>query len=403
PPPDPGWRREPGNPLVMPELTASTIWYSAADPCVLYDAAESRWKAWWSCGIKDRATDEEEVLIRYAESADGVAWTVQAAPAFRRTGDAAAWDHTTNETPSVVRNPDPAAPGSRRWLLFYSGANSTLAAAEGRPTTFPYYAIGLAYSADGRSFARHLPGIGGKPGLIMRADAAMFAPGHLPITDGVVADPEVLVEGTRLTMWCSSFAENAPSPPTPTGRAVVAFGISRAVSEDGGVTWTFPQANPLPSLRKPGDVAGGAQPSVLRDPASGLYHLWFSNDTAAELASIPATMFTAYGFWHATSPDGIAWTPDYGERDFRWDPTLAYERHGLITGVEVVQHAGEYRLFYGAWGDVGIPDPSLFLVPLQGGTLAPGAFCLCGARRTIVPGAISRRPAWRRLAASATP
>jgi len=89
-----------------------------------------------------------------------------------------------------------------------------------------------------------------------------------------------------------------------------------------GSAWTFPAANPLASLYKPGELAGGEQPAVLYDTGKARFEMWYKNDTAAERLLIPTDWFTAYGFWHATSADGIAWTPDYARRDFSWEGSV---------------------------------------------------------------------------------
>ncbi|HYE05892.1 MAG TPA: hypothetical protein VEL07_10295 [Planctomycetota bacterium] len=373
----------------------STITWSAADPTALRDPDTGRWRVWFSSGVEDRTTRKMDVRIFTAESDDGVTWTRQDAPALAPPTDPAAWDHTHVETPCVIRNPDPAAPAARRWLLFYAGGNTRRDALRGRPvldTTYPYYAIGLAWSADGRTFVR-APGIGGEAGLVLAASAPMFAPTSPAIGDGGLADPDVVADGRRLVLYCSSYGEHVPTPGSPTGRVPVAWGISRAISDDGGLTWSFPQANPLPSLRR-GDVDGGAivggeQPCVLRDAATGTWHLWFKNDTDAERAALPTRYFTAAGMWHATSGDGIAWTPDYSAHDFAWESSLDYERYGLLTGIDIVRDGAYERCFYSAWGTVRNPDESIFRVPLQAGGDAPAVVMMCTARRAVAPAGIA--------------
>jgi len=385
--PDPyAWQRHGANTLLTPPKSpapATTYEVSIADPSVMFDAPSGLWKAWYSATRFDTAIagDPGIMLIRYAESADGITWTVQAAPALQARNNATDWDYTHTETPCVIRNPDGLAPASQRWLLFYAGGNLDADVAAGRTSlgAYPYYQIGLAYSADGRTFTRCLPGLDGKPGLTLKASQALA--GVAGFADGLLADPEAVAVGGQITLWCSSFAESA-------ARSPLAFGISHATSADG-LAWAFPAVNPLSSLYRPAEAFGGEQPAVLYDPSLGRYEMWFKNDSAADKALLPTLWFTAYGFWHATSPDGIAWTPDYATRDFAWEPARAYETYGLLTGCSVVRHAGYDRMFYCAWGTQGIPDPALYQVPLQVGSNVPAVITFNQAYRSSPPGAVA--------------
>ena len=74
-----------------------------------------------------------------------------------RTGtDAAAWDHSKAETPTVVRLPPALATSKRRWLMMYCGGNDKAA----RPPGFghTWYQLGAAFSSDGERFQK-LPAI----------------------------------------------------------------------------------------------------------------------------------------------------------------------------------------------------------------------------------------------------
>ncbi len=369
------WERQAANPLIVPRLTPGTLDFGPADPSVLFDADDGKWKAWFSSTLKDLTSGAETMTIKYSESADGVSWSSPQI-AFQVAADAGAWDHTHAETPTVIKNPSPTAPATRKFLLWYSGANTTLAAAQRRPTLFPYYRIGLAYSVDGRSFTRHTPGLDNNPGLVLSATASLFG-AALPgvFGDGLVADPEVVHHGGLYHMWFSSYAETVPSPAGPSGRTPLAFGIAHATSPDG-VTWTAAHSNPLASLAKPGEVASGQQPSVLFNTATSQFEMWFSNDTAAEKATIPCSFNTVQGFWHAVSSDGINWSPDYRQRALSYDTRYGYESLGFLTGIEVVLVDGSYRAYYVAWGTQQIPDPSLYRCPDQQGGLIPAVLTL---------------------------
>lgn len=316
------------------------------------------------------------MTIMYSESLDSINWSIPQI-AFQAASDATAWDHTNTETPAVIKNPNPAAPASQKFMMWYAGANRTLDLSENRPTTFAYYQIGLAYSADGKSFTRHTPGLNNKPGLVLVANAGLFG-ASLPgiFGDGLVADPEVIYRNNLYHMWFSSYAETAPS------RTPLAFGIAHATSDDG-VTWSAPHTNPLSTLAKSGEVAAGQQPSVLFNPTSSRYEMWFSNDTAAEKATIPCSFNTVKGFWRAVSSDGVSWIPDYSKRDLTYDTQYAYESLGFLTGVKVVLDNGTYRAYYSAWGTEQIPNNSVYLCPDQQGGLIPAVLTLNHAIFTL--------------------
>ena len=60
------------------------------------------------------------------------------------------WDFDRMETPSVVKVP--SNPPERRYVMYYTGGNFE-AVASPFPG-YPWYQIGVAFSADGRSFER---------------------------------------------------------------------------------------------------------------------------------------------------------------------------------------------------------------------------------------------------------
>jgi hypothetical protein len=375
PDPDTGRARQVENPLIVPELTAAKVDFGPADPRVLYDEEDNMWKVWFSSTLKDISSGNETMTIKYSESHDGITWS-DPQIALQVASDTTAWDHTHTETPAVIKNPNPSAPPGQKYMLWYSGANTTLAAAENRPTTFPYYQIGLAYSADGISFTRYTPGLNNKPGLALVAEASVFG-SSLPgiFGDGVVADPEVIYRDNLFYMWFSSYAESVSDPVTASGRSPLAFGIGLVTSSDG-VTWSTNHDNPLMSLAKPGEVAAGQQPSVLFNPDTFQYEMWFSNDSDPEKSTLPCAFNTVNGFWHAVSSDGINWAPDYSARDLTYDIQYGYESLGSLTGIEVVYANGTYQAYYSAWGTEQIPDDTIYLCPDQQGGLIPAVLTL---------------------------
>jgi len=352
------WERSDENPLVNPlgAMVTGATDLAVADPTIVWDDDAGVFRGWWSTTVAGEFGPDGPSIngIRYAESPDGIRWTVQQGLAFSAAfGDPGAWDGTHSETPFVIRVP--SNPPERRYLLYYSGGNID-ACSVGEA---PCYEIGLAFSADGKHFSR-LPADEspyGEAGLVLRGEETLKS--VVGMTLGIVADPTLILEpdGT-FRMWMSGYAEDASHVP-------LAFGISEASSTDG-VHWTPAELNPLPSLRRPGEVAAGQQPSVLYNPRTRLYEMWFTNDREADEQRTPATLFQAFGYWHATSPDGIHWAPEYGdEPDFRWDAAEASERWGLLTGVHVLLHGGHYMMYYSAWSTVDVPP--LFLIPTRRG------------------------------------
>ena len=376
-----GWQRDAANPLIAPTLTSTTLNYGPADPSLLYDTDDSKWKLWFSATDEDRTSGVKTISIKYSESSDGVSWSAPQTALQVATGSGA-WDYTNVETPAVIKNPDPTAPAEEKFMLYYAGANTDLAVSEKRPTSFPYYQIGLAYSADGKSFTRYSPGLNSKPGLVLEADVGLFG-SSLPGTfgDGLVADPSVVYKDGVYHLWFSSYAETVPTPLAPAGRTALAFGISHVTSSDG-VHWSASHGNPLGTLAKPGESTGGQQPSVLFNAGTNQFEMWFSNDSDTEKQAIPCSFNTVTGFWHAVSDDGISWTPDYSARDLSYDNSLAYESYGFLTGVAAVLVNSTYYLYYSAWGTEQIPDSSLYLCPDQTGVLFPAVLTLNRASMT---------------------
>jgi len=359
------WHRNQNNPLVLPfgAMMEGETDLAIADPVVIHDDDDGLFKAWWSTTlIGPNGPDAPPVMgIRFAESPDGYSWTVQRALAFSASLAGARWDKTHVETPYVIKNE--SNPPERRFMLYYSGGNEDLCTVGDAPC----YQIGLAFSSDGRHFTR-LPASEspyGQAGLVLRGDEVLAsAPG---IALGIVADPTLLLEPDgALRMWMSSYAEDS-------GHEVLAFGVSHASSIDG-IHWTPGTDNPLVSLRRPEGLASGQQPSVLFNPQRGLYEMWLTFDRPEDIARVPATLFQAFGFWHATSTDGLDWSLDSGEEPgFRWNPEFPAERWGLLTGVHVLLWENEYRMYYSSWSSeqVGITALCLATRPVIGSARRP--------------------------------
>lgn len=117
------WQRFPNSPVIVPGFQAKPggpIGVNVADPSVLYDSTERKWKLWFATGWGE--AKDKRLVIKYAESGDGISWDVQAVPALEPATNARAWDYTQVETPAVLKNP--SAPPERRYMLWYAGGRS---------------------------------------------------------------------------------------------------------------------------------------------------------------------------------------------------------------------------------------------------------------------------------------
>jgi len=315
-----------------------------ADPDVHWDAGANVFRAYFMAARGASFAGPLVQSIRRMDSSDGVAWTLAETPALLASSDAAAWDHANTETPTVVINPD--APPARRYLMMYSGASAAL---PGR--SFPAYAIGAAFSADGVTFTRVSASESphGKAGLVLTG-AQIY-----PVAAGaLVADPELVYRDGRYQLWFSSFACRSASAQCDT---VTAFGIGHATSLDG-VTWTAAAQNPIPGLLRdpilPG--TGGQQPSVVWDARRCRYELWLTSDGAGENDNQPIEFNNMVGVFRATSSDGQAWQVDYtGARDLTWNPLAPGQPLGLLTGADVAARGDQRLMLYVGFDDHDIP------------------------------------------------
>jgi len=321
-----------------------------ADPDVVVDG-EGTWHLYYQGTRASSYTSEDsDMWIRHGTSADGIEFDVAAEPALTTPDEAQGWDHSHTETPAVVYVPD--NPPERRYVMAYSGAR------EGHPLGFPHYHVGIAFSADGETFARlsATDSVYGAAGLALRAADAMADVDNA--VDGVVADPDLIWDGERLHLFYSGFAHDSEL-------AFLAFGIGHAISEDGGLTWTPSPARPVPSLLAP-DGVGGQQPSVAWNASTEQWEMSFTDDEDAEREAMPSTFNPSMGFWLATSPDLQTWSVDWDAgRSLSWDPDAPHEELGLLTGAALAVHGGERRLYYTGWSTQDVPEG--FVVPTHDG------------------------------------
>lgn len=282
------------------------------DPAVI--AKDGGFTMWVPHGFL--VAGKPRVRIDYAISPDGLRWTWGgvALP----TGDPGAWDSTTTETPSVLKDPDERDP-SRRYKMWYSGVADETRGAQ--------YGIGVAFSPDGRRFTR-LPAVDSP----FKLRGKVLEPGT---TDGdiqAVADPSVLKIGGIYHMWYTTGMKGPPE--------VV---ISYATSPDG-IHWTKYRGNPV--LRPTAGWEKGnswivstvAQPSVLWDGRR--FEMWY-----ASFLNFGGADHRTAGYGYAVSTDGIQWTKPESQPVFVTQRGPG-EEAGLYTGPFVLRLDRTYWLFY---------------------------------------------------------
>jgi hypothetical protein len=322
-----------------PRLIAGTHTFSdnkldtaIADPNLTWDG--TTWHLYYMSPHGTTFNPAGPQVIRHATSPDLSTWTLQDAPAF--TVSASGWDSGNAETPSVVYNPD--APADRKYVLVYSGASGTFP----HPNyPFPDYAIGAAFSADGNTFTR----VSTNGGKVLDASAVYSAS-----TDGVVADPDIIVVGGTYHMWFSSFGCSGSNCAT-----VDRYGVADATSTDA-ITWTVQEA-PVISLLATASMltSGRSQPSVVYDELHCRYEMWMADQSGTDNQPVQFNNMT--GVLHAKSANGTSWTVD-AMRDLTWDSTKDGEALGLLTGADVAQKGtGRYMVYVG-FDDQNVPANS---------------------------------------------
>lgn len=371
------WTRCATNPLWQAGFTHTDGRFelSIGDPDVFFDPDDGLWKAWWSTGLAAEFTGPEEDIqmgIKYAESVDGVTWVVQEKLAFEARSSTDDWDQLKLETPSVLKVPN--NPPDRRYMLVYSGAQKTkpvyTAGVANPPVDIVWYQIGLAFSADGKSFTRlpaaESPYFGqtieypSAEGLLLQGKDAF--PGMAGVTDGIVADPELLLVDGTIHLFFSSMPVDASGQP-------LSYGVSHATSTDG-VHFEPTQGNPV--------FFGAGQPSVIQK-SPGQYEIFFIEDTDEDKAQEPSTFNPFLGLWRSSSTDLVSWTDKGTTRDFLWDGSQPTETYGIVATGDVAYKDGVYRLYYPGWSTTNVPDG--FLCPLRDGTFPAAVIVLNLARR----------------------
>jgi hypothetical protein len=373
-PPDPcgplgaTWTRCAANPLARAGNQQADGRYqlSIGDPDVQFDATNKVWRAWWSTGMAAHYTDPTNQMgIKVAESPDGVAWTVQTEVTLAARPNTSDWDTFKLETPTVLIVP--GNPPDKRYLMFYSGAPGTKPVNGGQ---VPWYQLGLAYSADGKTFTR-LPakdgpfanvntGYGNNDGLVLRGIDAFK--GVAGVVDGLLADPEVVWDGSTIHLFYSSLAMSKSGP--------VWYGIGHATSTDG-VHWTVLDNGETASL------SGGQGPSVVKGPAG--WEIYFHDDFMGDQAKVPTSFNPQYGIRRGTSANLAAWTVDDKSYELTWDGS-DNEKYGWVAVGDMTFVNGVHRYYYPAFSALQGPDTT-WVAPLAAGGYVPSLMVLDMARR----------------------
>jgi hypothetical protein len=338
--------RRAGNPRLLPGVPFLDGKLSTAisDPDVRWDAAASRYQLYYTAPHATSFAGPSELLIRHATSPDRMTWTVDDAPVFAPSPDPDAWDHSRAEAVSVIYNPD--APADRRYLMLYAGAARTFPFPG---YTFPEYAIGAAFSADGIAFTR-VPAAQSphaRDGLVITGKQVYGA-----ATGAIVTDPELALVGGVYHLFFSSYACDGATCANPTDR-----GVGHATSADG-ITWTVVESPVRSLLRASIDrKTGGQQPSVIYDAEHCRWELWLTSDLPGENDVQPTELDNMMGVYLADSSDGATWHISYpSQRDVRWTVAEAGEHLGLEGGVDVAQNAGGRLMLYVGYDDQNIPS-----------------------------------------------
>lgn len=365
------FNRRAGNPRLLPQQTSTDgkLDLAISDPDVRWDADAQAYVLYYQTPRGTTFGDPAAThAIRRAQSADRMTWTVDDAPVFG-VGDSGAWDRTHVEAPTVIYNP--AAPADRRYLLLYAGASRAFF---GYP--MPDFAIGAAFSADGKTFTR-VPAAGsphGQAGLVLTGSQAYPA-----AAGATVSDPELALVDGVYHLWFSSFACTGASCATPTDR-----GVGHATSADG-ITWTVVEAPVRSLLRASADrTSGGGQPSVIYDAVHCRYEMWLANDLPGEDDNQPVESRNMVGVFHAESRDGVAWSIQYDRaRDLVWNSAApdAGEHLGLRAGADVAENGGRLMLYVG-YDDQNVPAGFVLPDRSQVGT-RPGVMTLNVATRDL--------------------
>ncbi|MDX2089147.1 MAG: hypothetical protein SFX73_14920 [Kofleriaceae bacterium] len=363
--------RRAGNPQLLPHqtFTDGKLDTEISDPDVRWTG--QRWDVFYGTGHTTSYTSSDKIaVIRRASTIDRMTWTIEDEPALTQSSDPGAWDHALVAAPTVIENP--SAPPDRRYLMLYAGSDGT----------FPYmgysrqnFQIGAAFSADGVTFTRITAEQSphDKPGLVLTGRQV-----YPTATNGIVADPDVVLVGGVYHLFFSSYACAGPQCQT-----VENNGIAHATSADG-ITWTIVEAPVRSLLRASADPkSGGAQPSVIYDEARCRWEIWLSNDLPVEISAQTINVTVTAGVWHSSSTNGNAWDSiNYAfARELAWSASEPGEGLGMQAGIEVGNNGSGRLMLFTGLDDENIPVG--FTLPLRVGGTTPGVRTLGVATRDL--------------------
>jgi len=336
------WDRSAKNPALsadrIPRHTGAGR-FVIVDPAVLYDGGVFR--MWYGYGSVE-ADWRARAYLGYAESSDGMQWKNFS----RALGLGSGWDKTHVETPCVVKDDSLPDGHPRKFRMYYAGMDykrrssktvrkdqdSLKITSDGDSMTGVDYAIGLAFSKDGRNFTR-LPlaeSPYGQEGLVLAPNAP--ADGNNLWDAASVVDPHVLKVGDKYHMWYTSRCLDS-------GKSSPYYSISYAVSDDG-VRWEKhgPVIKPEAAWE-----TGAEEPGVGRP-----YVIWRNNRfemfyDATKRDDNPLKNSMA-GIGYAVSDDGVHWKKEM-------DPVFVPlggkgEAKGVIVGGAVLYKDTERFLYY---------------------------------------------------------
>jgi hypothetical protein len=124
--------------------------------------------------------------------------------------------------------------------------------------------------------------------------------------------------------------------------------------------------------------SGGAGPSVRR-AQDGTWELFFYRDSKADLAMVPSTFNPMLGIWRATSTDLATWSVPSATRELTWDGSYPYEAYGWVATGDMAFGAPELRWYYVAFSSQN--PPAGWFTTTHTGT-APAVIALSMAQRT---------------------
>jgi len=245
-----------------------------------------------------------------ATSTDGVLWSVSDAPVFPLSA---------TDTTFGVAQSSPA--------LLRIGS-----------TLHVWYArqdVSGSYVQQGIAHATSLDGVVWKPDLGTVGQPYVLTPGQALTWDSLtVSSPSVAqAPDGSLLMWYTGTRADSSSAPA----------IGLATSKDG-TTWLRPQPQPVLAGDPDGDDLALEDPSVIYDPASGLYRMWYTHRSFGKTPTIR----------YAVSTNGLAWSR-WPTPVFTAGPLGVFDERG-VTQPTLLLQGYRLKLWYTGSNSKGVPQ-----------------------------------------------